>query len=186
VPDTLGVIQEPEPYTSFIKYTNLRTNMKPKYYISILALVIIVVAGIYFYATSNINTDRTTNTDNARTYPTSSNSDIIFYPISKIKQENLTSGIFNTEGFVVKIYTCPTCPEGAMCKVCMGDNIVISMDNKLLESYSLTEKELIVFAENPKQFELGKKYKFTIRIFDYKSTGEPINNIELVGYDLVE
>ena len=42
------------------------------------------------------------------------------------------------------------------------------------------------FAENPKQFELGKKYKFRIRMLDYKSTGEPINNIELVGYDLVE
>jgi len=159
--------------------------MKQKYYISILALVIIVVAGIYFYATSNINTDQTTNTNNARTYPTSSNSDIIFYPISEIKQRNLTTGIFNTEGFVVKIHTCPSC-QGVVCKPCMGDNIVISMDSKLLESYSLTEKELIVFDKNPKQFELGKKYKFTIRILDYKSTGEPFNNVELVGYDLVK
>jgi len=160
--------------------------MKQKYYISILALVIIVVAGIYFYATSNINTDQTTNTNNARTYPTSSNSDIIFYPISEIKQRNLTTGIFNTEGFVVKIYTCPPCPKDAVCKMCMENNIVISENNKILETYSLTEKELIIFVENPKQFELSKKYTFSINITNDKTTSTDINDIKLLEYDEIK
>ena len=157
--------------------------MKPKYYIPILILVI-VIAGIYFYMSVGTNTEQNTSTNNVRTYPASCDSNIIFYPINKIKQNNLASGTYNTEGFVVKIYTCPPCPKGVMCKRCMQDNIVISMDNKIHESYSLTENELIIFAKNPKQFELGKKYRFTIKILDYESTGEP--NIELVGYDLVE
>lgn len=159
--------------------------MKPKYYILILTLAIVIV-GIYFYTSVGINTEQNNNTNNARTYPTNSDSDIIFYPVNNIKQNNLVSGTYNTEGFVAKIYTCPPCPKGAMCEMCMRDNIVISMDGKILESYSLSEKELIIFAENPGQFKLGKKYKFTIRILDYKSTGEPINDVELVGYDLVE
>lgn len=152
--------------------------MKMKYYILIGIILVVVISIIYFY------TQQTTDTNSIRTYPTISDFD--FYPIHEIKQGNFTSGTYNTEGFVVKIYTCPPCPKEALCKPCMRDNIVISKDNKILETYSLTENELIVFVENPKQFKLGKKYRFSIKILDYKSTGEPINDIELVGYDLVE
>lgn len=152
--------------------------MKPKYYIPIIVILAVVITGIYFY------TQRTTDTSSIRAYPTIS--DFNFYPIHELKQGNFTSGTYNTEGVVVKIYTCPPCPEGILCKPCMRDNIVISENNKILKTYSLTEHELIVFVENPKQFELGKKYKFTIRISDYNSTGEPINDVELVGYNLIE
>ena len=64
----------------------------------------------------------------------------------------------------------------------MKNNIVISQNNKLLDTYTLTSSEIILFANNPKQFELGKKYSFSVKILDYKSTNEPINDIELVGY----
>jgi hypothetical protein len=33
---------------------------------------------------------------------------------------------------------------------------------------------------------LGGKYLFSIRIGDRNTTGEPINDIELVGYDLMK
>ena len=103
--------------------------------------------------------------------------------IHELKETNPVSGNFNVEGYVVKIYTCPPCPKGAACKPCMGDNIEISENNKLLDTYSLSDTELIIFSNNPKQFELGKKYKFSIKILDDKSTGESINDIELIGYD---
>jgi len=45
---------------------------------------------------------------------------------------------------------------------------------------------MIIFVENPEQFELGRKYRFSIKIMDYKTTGEPINDVELVGYELIE
>ena len=118
-----------------------------------------------------------------RTYPTASNFDL--YTIHDLKGGNFTSGNFNVEGYVVKIYTCPQCPQDASCKPCMKDNIVLSENNDLLEAYSLTENELVVFSNNTGQFKLGGKYRFSITIGDRKTTGEPINDIELIGYDSI-
>ena len=67
----------------------------------------------------------------------------------------------------------------------MKDNIVLSENNDLLEAYSLTGNELIVFSNNTGQFKLGGKYRFSITIGDRKTTGEPINDIELIGYDSI-
>jgi len=119
-----------------------------------------------------------------RTYPNTSNFD--FYPIHEINQNKFSSGTYNTEGFVVKIYTCPPCPKDAVCKMCMENNIVISENNKILETYSLTEKELIIFVENPKQFELSKKYTFSINITNDKTTSTDINDIKLLEYDEIK
>ena len=70
----------------------------------------------------------------------------------------------------------------------MGNNIVISEDKKVVDSYYLTQKDLIIFTQNynPKQFELGKKYKFSINITQFKSTSEPINDVNLVGYNKMQ
>jgi len=114
------------------------------------------------------------------TYPQTSN--FTFYPIHEIKLNKFNSGTYNTEGYIAKIYACPVCPKGARCKTCMKDNIVISEDNKQLDSYLLSDKEMILFADTPKQFELGKKYIFSIKILDYNTTTESINNIEIIGY----
>ncbi|MFA5125863.1 MAG: hypothetical protein WC462_02575 [archaeon] len=114
--------------------------------------------------------------------------DYNFYTISGIKENNFSSGNFNTEGYVVKIYVCPPCPEGALCKTCMQPNIVVSENNVLLESYVLTEKEMIIFTGNLdiNQFNLGSKYKFIVKITNENTTGEPINNIELIEYELIQ
>ena len=113
------------------------------------------------------------------------------YSIRDLKQLNL-SGSYNTYGYIVKIYQCPGCPTGYVCKPCMRDNIVISQDRKLLDAYQLSDKDLIIFVNNTKQFIIGKEYMFSIRITEQKSTSEPINDAELmgwadylVGYDLV-
>lgn len=146
----------------------------------ILVLTLVVIAGgvIYFLHGQQPEVNTGTNT----TYPQLSN--YAFYPIHEIKQNKFNSGAYNTEGYVVKTYTCPPCPKGAQCKPCMRDNIVISENNQILETYTLSNNEMILFANNPKQFELGKKYQFSIKILDYKSTGESINDVEIIGYTL--
>lgn len=141
----------------------------------IIIIVVLVLSGIFYYLRNSRNTV-TTNRD----YPTTQN--FSFYSISDIKQKNLANGSYNTEGYVVKRYECPPCPPGAQCKPCMRGNIVISEINKLLDTYILTNSEIILFANNPKQFELGKKYSFSVKVLDYTSTNKPINDIELVGY----
>jgi hypothetical protein len=144
----------------------------------IFVAVLIVVGGVFcsLYKWQSPQTD----VKNTSTYPQISN--FTFYPIHEIKLNKLNSGTYNTEGYVAKIYACPICPKGARCKTCMRDNIVISEDNKQLDSYLLSDKEMILFVDTPKQFELGKKYVFSIKILDYNTTTEPINNIEVVGY----
>jgi hypothetical protein len=109
-----------------------------------------------------------------------------FLKIQEIKAQKPAPGIYETEGFVAKIYTCPPCPPNAQCKPCMRDNIVISEENKSLDSYDLTDREIIVFTQETKTFEKGKKYLFKIRITDKKTTSEAINDIELLGFKAVE
>lgn len=140
-----------------------------------LTVIVLVLSGTFIYQSTGSNT-AITNKD----YPTTQNFNV--YSIGDIKQRNLAIRTYNTEGYVVKRYECPPCPPGAQCKPCMKDNIVISENNKLLDTYTLTNSEIIVFANNPKQFELGKKYSFSVKLLDSKSTNEPINDIELVGY----
>lgn len=105
-----------------------------------------------------------------------------FYKISEIKSQNLSSGIYYTDGYVIKKYTCPPCPSGALCKPCMGSNIVISESDKIIQEYNLTNSEIILFTNNPEKFELGKKYQFNINILENRTTTEPINNIEIIDY----
>ena len=118
-----------------------------------------------------------------RTLP---NSDLALepYTISQLKGINPASGKFNIDAYVVMSYTCPACPEGAMCKACMGDNILVSEINEPKDSYSFTGSELIIFAKDPEQFELGKMYRFTINIMSHNPSNM-INSAEMVGYDLL-
>ncbi len=94
--------------------------------------------------------------------------------------------MFETEGFVAKIYTAPPCPPDTPCKPSMKDNIVISENNKTLETYDLSDKELILFTDKTAELELGKKYNVKIKITDAKTTGEDLNDIELISSELLK
>ncbi len=153
--------------------------MNKKIILALTVLLFITTVGISYFLYKQF---RQENIQNNTTYPQASK--FTFYPIHEIKLNRFNSGTYNTEGYVVKIFTCPLCPKGVICKPCMRDNIVISENNKLLENYFLSDKEIILFANSPKQFKMGEKYTFSIKILDYKSTGEPINDVEIIGYNL--
>jgi len=109
-----------------------------------------------------------------------------FYSIREIKQGKAQSNSFYTEGYVAKIYTCPPCPKDARCKMCMARNIVISEGNITLKSYYLTDTELIIFTNKIDEFNVGQKYKFFVKMLNYKNTSEPINNVELINYEVLK
>lgn len=115
-----------------------------------------------------------------RSYPEIGSYRVI--PIAELKDKKIHSGEYNIEGFVVKIYTCPPCPPGANCKPCMKDNIVVSTNNRKLETYSLSHQEVILFGKDVQQFKMGEKYRFSIKVTNEKTTGETINDLELLGY----
>jgi hypothetical protein len=109
------------------------------------------------------------------------------YSISELNKDLFTFGTYEIEGYVVKAYSCPPCPQGAQCKVCMPENIVVSQELKEFDSYvKLTENDLIIFVEDAKVFKIGVKYKFLIQIMDVKSTNQPLNNIKLIYYEEIK
>ena len=115
-------------------------------------------------------------------YPPSQNFELI--SIQELKARNPTSGSFDVEGYAAKIFTCPACPAGAACMPCMPENIVISEQPKTIEAYSsISPSEMIIFVQNPEQmFTLGEHYRFSIRVMDYRTTDERLNDVELAGY----
>ena len=138
----------------------------------VVAVSIVIVRGVYYFST--------TKQPNRRTYPKAL--DYAFYTISEINRGQLSPGTYNTEGYVDKIYTCPPCPKDVYCKECMRDNIVISENIQFLELRRLSDGKIILFVDHPSQFLFGEKYRFSIKILNTKSTGELLNDIELVGY----
>src|SRR5438876_216399 len=81
---------------------------------------------------------------------------------SDLPQSDSTKGTFRIEGYVIDIYKCPPCPPGAMCKPCIPNNIVVT-DN--IEEKDLSKiKRLRIYTEKPEQFELKKKYLFTVKV----------------------
>lgn len=109
-----------------------------------------------------------------------------FVKISEIKSQNLAPGIYETEGFVAKIYTCPKCPPNAVCKPCMKDNIVVSEESRPRDTYDLSDKEIIIFTNQTKSFERSNKYFLKIKITDKKTTSEQINDVELLAFKPAE
>jgi len=108
------------------------------------------------------------------------------YSLHEFKKASPKKGAYYLEGYVVKVYTCPECPKGAQCKPCMEDNIVVSEYNRPLVDYSQVGKsEIIVFVRKPQVFKLGRKYKFLVGVTNSKSTLEPINDLELISYSVL-
>lgn len=91
-------------------------------------------------------------------------------------------GTYTVEGYVAKIYECPECPEGAVCKPCMPPNIIISDRKSQFAQYALTDSELIVFADQAQVDELrvNKRYRFVIQVLDVKTTDQVLNNVKLI------
>ena len=118
----------------------------------------------------------------ATPYPPSQRFELL--TIQALKESNPQDGFFDVEGYVAKIFSCPPCPVGAECMPCMPENIVISEKMGTVEAYSsISASEMIIFVQNPEDiFTLGEYYHFSIRVMDYRTTDEPINDVELLGF----
>ncbi|MGE0268808.1 MAG: hypothetical protein AB7S78_10200 [Candidatus Omnitrophota bacterium] len=106
-----------------------------------------------------------------------------FYKISELNGLKPTFGTYNVVGYVSKIYECPPCPQGALCKPCMPPHIVISEARTLLAKYALTDREMVVFTESTEGLKQDKKYVFLIKILDVKTTDQAINNPKLIYFE---
>ncbi|MDD4004614.1 MAG: hypothetical protein PHW69_05355 [Elusimicrobiaceae bacterium] len=96
---------------------------------------------------------------------------------SEIAARQCRSDLVIAEGFAAKIYKCPPCPPNASCKPCMRDNVVISQNDITLENHTLSERETVVFVNNPDGLRPGVRYKFTLK------PGSEESGAELVAFE---
>jgi len=96
-----------------------------------------------------------------------------------LQKNDSIEGSFSIVGYVIDVYKCPPCQAGAMCKPCIGDNIVVT-DN-IAEKDPARIKRLRIFTDKPEQFELKKQYQFTVRVRGKIPKGQPIHDAELVS-----
>jgi hypothetical protein len=101
-----------------------------------------------------------------------------------LSRSDLDAAPFRIEGFVLQINKCPPCPQGAQCKPCLGDHIVIT-DN-LSEKDPPLIKRLRIFNMKPEQFELGKKYSFLVKVRGKLHEGRAIEEVDLIKFEAVE
>jgi len=109
-----------------------------------------------------------------------------YYYIHELNQKGFNFGTFETLGYVANAYECPPCPPKAFCKPCMGNHIVVSEDNRSIDDYLLTDREIIVFVDHPLEFKKDVQYKFLIKILDVKTVDQQLNNIKLIFYQKIE
>lgn len=105
------------------------------------------------------------------------------YRISELNALNPPFGTYEVSGYVVKIYECPPCPEDARCKPCMPGHIVIAERRSRFAEYVLTDKEMIVFVDDPGSLRVNRKYRFLIQILNVKSADQVLNNPKLIYFE---
>ena len=98
-----------------------------------------------------------------------------------LKRNDGIEGPFLIEGYVIDIYKCPPCPPRAICKPCISDNLVITdaADPKDLSKIN----RLRIFTDKAEQFELKKKYSFTVSAKNKVPAGHSITDVHLVSFE---
>ena len=97
-----------------------------------------------------------------------------------LQKNDSIEGSFSIVGYVIDVHKCPPCPEGAMCKPCLGDYIIMS--DSLAENDRTLVKHLRIFTDKPEQFEAKKKYQFTVKVRGKAVKGQPLHDVDLSSY----
>ncbi|HYV43435.1 MAG TPA: hypothetical protein VFA20_01195 [Myxococcaceae bacterium] len=87
--------------------------------------------------------------------------------VAALLAQHPSSGAATVTGYVTYIYRCPPCPPGAMCKPCMGDNLVLSDAPKQVTDYAdVGDGDLVVLADRAKldAFKVGSRYRLDLDI----------------------
>lgn len=148
-----------------------------------IALIVIVIIAVVLWQNWRTVSAPTVTDDNL---PVATSTTAKLYTVAELATSSLPVGDYDVLGFVVATYTCPVCPAGAQCKVCMKNNLTIADDPSQKDLTGKDGKTLIIFAEEPKNFTVGTAYSFSVQLTGVNSTGLPINDFELVGAMPVE
>ncbi len=98
-----------------------------------------------------------------------------------LKKNDSIKGTFIVVAFVIQTYKCPPCPPNAMCKPCVGDHIVVT--ENLDEKDPARIQRLRIYTDKPEQFELKKRYSFTVRTRGKTAPGHPLEEADLISFE---
>ena len=103
------------------------------------------------------------------------------YPLVQVSTLNKSkSDTVRMKAYVLDIDVCPPCPEGAICKPCIGNHFT-AVDEKPVDPTKIPwERKLRVFTQRPDSLKTGKRYLFTLR---FKSRKAGIaGDLEMVSF----
>jgi hypothetical protein len=106
--------------------------------------------------------------------------DLPLLTFADLEKGDLSGEPFRIVGVVIDVHKCPPCSRGMMCKPCIGDHITVTDDT--VEKDPTRIKRLRIFTDKPEQFELKKKYGFTVKLRGKSGKGQPITEVELVSF----
>jgi hypothetical protein len=90
-------------------------------------------------------------------------------------------GKFEVSGYIAKQYKCSPCPQEAICKPCMGNNVLLSEADELLQTYPSTGNYLVIFTDEPEKLSLGKPYLLKVEVLQTNTTGYQLQDLRLVS-----
>lgn len=101
---------------------------------------------------------------------------------AQLSRSDLAVGPFRIEGQVSEVHKCPPCPEGAQCKPCLGDYLVIT-DNPDEKDPAL-KRRLRIFANRPEldRLEIAKRYSFLVKVRGKVNDRQPVEEANLISF----
>jgi hypothetical protein len=87
------------------------------------------------------------------------------------------------QGYVVTLYRCPPCPEGAQCEQCLNDHVVLSDAQETVEgdAHAAERRDWLFLEPGQQDLTVGQQYRFFVKWREEPSErGEPAT----VGYVL--
>jgi hypothetical protein len=93
-------------------------------------------------------------------------------------------GRLTITGYVARIYLCPSCPAGAVCKPCVGDHVVLSDERHALgPGDDLGATDVLIAGERAalQGLRAGARYDVDVEVQPTRGGGRAINDLRLVG-----
>lgn len=151
--------------------------------IVIILLVAIAIGGYFIYSNKiNLNQAGSTITQPSPTTNNASQNTISIQALNEgIRLKNLNFQNYSIEGYLVNKNTC-SCPKGALCVPCLPE-ILVSEDK---QDTSENSRKIYIRVYNMDDFQLGKRYRFSILIPSDKDKQGFSNERQLIKYELVK
>jgi hypothetical protein len=105
--------------------------------------------------------------------------------IGQLRHKQLRAdSLHKVSGYISFQYRCPPCPDGALCKACMEDNIVLSETQQRLTNYSgLGDSSIIIYTKGSVEVKFDKVVVATIRVRKGAKASRGLDNLELISLD---